>query len=61
MSTPGATPPTPEQLMRRARVRAWVERNWYLLGKPWPGTETIPETSIEANDSESQATKQEVQ
>lgn len=35
------TPPTPEQLVRRARFRAWVERNWHLLGKPWPGTEEV--------------------
>lgn len=41
MSTPAPISPTPEQLVRRARFRAWVERNWHLLGKPWPGTKEI--------------------
>jgi hypothetical protein len=48
MNPPAPIPPTPEQLVRRARFRAWVERNWHLLGKPWPGTETMPETPTQA-------------
>ena len=39
MNALAPTTPTPEQLVRRARMRAWVERNWHLLGKPWPGIE----------------------
>lgn len=50
MNPPAPIPPTPEQLVRRARFRAWVERNWHLLGKPWPGTETMPATLPQAAD-----------
>lgn len=56
---PRLIPPTPDQLVRRARLRAWIERNCHLLNKP--ETEPTPATSTETADSESQTTKQDAQ